>query len=293
MSSAVNELYSGCNEILAYNYQQQAAERSEKANLSMKGKGFNAQVLSGTIGPLTCLVIGLCALYGCLQVMTGSLQAFIRCIWLVNDPVSQISQLSSAVQSAFSGLNRLFAFLSLPEEKRTRTKEPIKEVHSVAFENGEFSYTDQKPLMKGMSFQAERGGQTIAIVGPTGAGKTALVNLLLRFYAPLSGQICVNGCDIQDLSFEDLRDLYGLVLQNPWLFEETVRENLLCGSPGASDQKMIEAAKKAGLHELIEQLTEGCQTVLSEGAENISQGGKAAAHHCPGADQGSQDSDTR
>ncbi|MCF0260574.1 MAG: ATP-binding cassette domain-containing protein, partial [Erysipelotrichaceae bacterium] len=111
-------------------------------------------------------------------------------------------------------------------------------------------------------------------VGPTGAGKTTITNLLLRFYTPQNGRISINGCSIQDLSFEDLRNLYGLVLQDPWLFEGTVRENLLYGCPEASEQDMISAAKKAGVHELIEQLPEGYQTVLQEDAENISQGEK-------------------
>ncbi|MCF0258274.1 MAG: ABC transporter ATP-binding protein, partial [Erysipelotrichaceae bacterium] len=282
LSSTVNELYSGYNEILAYNCQKQAREQFEKVNLSMKEKGFKSQVLSGTIEPLTSLVtylmIGCCAVYGCLQVMTGtmtlgSLQAFIRYIWLLNNPISQISQLTSAVQAAFAGMHRLFTFLSLPEEEQTGIKEPIAEVNSVAFENVAFSYNREQPLMHNLSFQAGKG-QTVAIVGPTGAGKTTVANLLLRFYSPISGRISINGCDIQDLSCKDLRGLYGLVMQDPWLFEGTVRENLLYGSPDATDQKMIEAAQKAGVHEIIEQLSSGYQTILSEGADNISQGEK-------------------
>lgn len=281
LSSTVNELYTGCQEILAYNYQKQAKERFEKANRTMKENGFKAQwmstFVSTSVSAVNYAVLSTCAVYGCFQVlngamMLGDLQAFIRYIWMVNDPVAQIGQLSSAIQSAFSGMNRLFTFLSLPEEERTMTKQPVTEIESVAFEHVEFSYHEQ-PLMKDLSFHV-RSGQTAAIVGPTGAGKTTITNLLLRFYKPQSGKVKINSTDIQDLSFEDLRSLYGLVLQDPWLFEGTVADNLLYGCSEASRKDMVEAARKVGVHELIEQLPDGYDTMISEGAENISQGQK-------------------
>lgn len=281
MSSTVNEMYSGFNEILIYNQQDYAIAQFEKTNSMMRQKSFLAQTISGMIGPLTSfvtyMVIGLCCLYGCFQVLSGSimlgdLQAFIRYIWNINDPVSQLSQLSSAVQSAFSGMNRLFSFLDLDEEKQTETKQKIDEVQSVDFNHVSFSYT-QTPLMKDVSFHVHKN-QTVAIVGHTGAGKTTLTNLLLRYYPYGAGSIEINGQDIRDFSFEDLRDLYGLVLQDPWLFEGTIEENLRYARKDATDEQIAEAIRIARLEETIERLPDGLQTRLTENADNLSQGEK-------------------
>lgn len=281
MSSTVNEMYGGFGEILIYNQQDFAREQFEKANRETRKTSFLSQALSGLIGPLTSfvtyLVIGLCCLRGALQVlagtlMLGDLQAFIRYIWNINDPVSQLSQLSSAVQSAFSGMNRLFSFLDLPEEEQTRTLKPVGPVESVTFDHVGFSYTD-KPLMEDVSFQI-KARQTAAIVGHTGAGKTTLTNLLLRYYPYRSGSIRINDADIKSLSFEDLRSLYGLVLQDPWLFEGTIEENLRYAKPDASREELLEALRMARLEETIDRLPDGLDTRLEENAANLSQGEK-------------------
>ncbi|OLU39837.1 ABC transporter [Erysipelotrichaceae bacterium NYU-BL-E8] len=281
MSSTVNEMYTGFSEILIYNQQDYAKSQFEKANREMQSRSFLAQTISGTIGPLTSLVtytvIGLCCLYGCLQVLNGTLllgqlQAFIRYIWNINDPVSQLSQLSSAVQSAFSGMNRLFSFLDLPEEEQTQTIKPIQNVECVDFEHVSFSYTDQ-PLMKDVTFTVKKN-QTVAIVGHTGAGKTTLTNLLLRYYPYQSGFIRINSQDINDFSFEDLRSLYGLVLQDPWLFEGTIEENLRYAKQDSTDEEIAQAIRIARLEETIDRLPDGLKTHLSENADNLSQGEK-------------------
>ncbi len=281
MSSTVNEMYTGFSEILIYNQQDYAKSQFEKANREMQSRSFLAQTISGTIGPLTSLVtytvIGLCCLYGCLQVLNGTLllgqlQAFIRYIWNINDPVSQLSQLSSAVQSAFSGMNRLFSFLDLPEEEQTQTIKPIQNVECVDFEHVSFSYTYQ-PLMKDVTFTVKKN-QTVAIVGHTGAGKTTLTNLLLRYYPYQSGFIRINSQDINDFSFEDLRSLYGLVLQDPWLFEGTIEENLRYAKQDSTDEEIAQAIRIARLEETIDRLPDGLKTHLSENADNLSQGEK-------------------
>lgn len=275
MNETINELYTGSHEILNYSRQAWARERFSQVNKEMRKKGFKSQLISGLISPLsslvTYIVIGICCLYGCLQVLSGTLmlgqlQAFIRYIWNLSDPLAQVSQLSSAIQSAFSGMNRLFTFLSLPEEAHPVTKSPVGEVETIGFDHVKFSYTDQ-PLMEDVSFNIHKG-QMVAVVGPTGAGKTTLTNLLLRFYDVKDGQICINGQNIQDISRQDLRGLFGMVLQDPWLFEGTVKDNLLFAREDASDEDLRLALVHAGLDEKI------LNHPVGENADNFSQGEK-------------------
>lgn len=284
LNSTVNEMYSGFGEIMIYNRQNFAGEQFEKANQTMRQTSFKAQFFSGLISPLTSLVtylvIGCCIVYGCFQVAAGSLalgslQAFIRYIWNINDPISQLSQLSNAIQSAFSAMNRLFSFLELPDEKRTETTCPIREVDSIDFDHIRFSYTDtaDAPLMEDVSFHVDRH-QTVAIVGHTGAGKTTLTNLLERFYPIWGGAIRINGQNIDTLSFEDLRKLIGLVLQDPWLFEGTIEENLRFARDGLNEEQIQKAIRTARLEETLAALPDGLQTVLHEDAQNLSQGEK-------------------
>ena len=222
LSSTVSELYQGSQEILAYNAQEMARNRFELSNREVMEKGLQACMFAPAVQTVmvtvTCLEMAVCTLMGCLQVMNGSmslghLQAMIRYIGKINQPVSQLAQLSSAVQSAFAGTERLAVFLNLPEEEEPAGSRPVETVEAVDFEGVEFSYGSQA-LMKGLSFHADKG-QTIAIVGPTGSGKTTITSLLLRFYRPKSGSIKISGTDIQKLSSQDLRSLYGLVGQEP------------------------------------------------------------------------------
>lgn len=281
LNSTVNEMYSGMSEIMIYNQQDYAKNAFNEANERLFKTSFKAQAFSGQIGPWTTVVIYIeiacCCLYGILQVVNGtmllgSIQAFIRYIWNLNDPISQLSQLSSAVQSAFSGMNRLFSFLDLDEEEQTATQKPIETVEDIDFRHIRFSYTDQ-PLMEDVSFHVDQN-QTVAIVGHTGAGKTTLTNLLERYYPLDGGQIAINGQDINTLSFEDLRDLIGLVLQDPWLFEGTIEANLRYAKDGLSDKQIQDAIETARLRETLAHLPDGLQTELGEDAQNLSQGEK-------------------
>ena len=202
----------------------------------------------------------------------GQLQAFIRYIWQINDPISQISQLSSAVQSAFSAMSRLFTFLNQPIEEDIVSKCQIDEVRTIEFEHVQFGYDDNL-LMKDVNIDVHQG-QTIAIVGPTGAGKTTLTNLLLRFYDVKGGSIKINGIDIRELSYHDLRKLFALVLQDTWLFEGSIEQNIAYGNEKALKNEIVEAAKQANVHHFIRTLTDGYDTLINEEGSNVSQGEK-------------------
>ncbi len=281
LSSSVNELYSGFDEIMAYNQQEQAKKSFDIANDEMRNTGFRAQFASGLISPSTSLVtyitIGCVAWYGCLQVLSGTillgeLQAFIRYIWNINDPIAQLSQLSSAVQSAFSAMNRLFTFLAMDELEDKEELVLIHEVDTIEFDHVRFGYGEED-LMSDISFQVHRG-ERVAIVGPTGAGKTTLTNLLLRFYDVKEGSIKINGIDIRQFSYHQLRDLFGLVLQDTWLFEGSIFENLKYGNPKADMSDVVKASKQANVHHYIHTLKGGYESMINESGSNISQGEK-------------------
>ena len=281
LNGTINELYDGYNEILSYNQQEHALKRFEKDNERMRVSSFKAQFVSSLINPLCSLItylsIGCASLVGCLQVLNGTialgqLQAFIRYIWQINDPISQISQLSSAVQSAFSAMSRLFTFLNQPIEEDVVSKCQIDEVRTIEFEHVQFGYDDNL-LMKDVNIDVHQG-QTIAIVGPTGAGKTTLTNLLLRFYDVKGGSIKINGIDIRELSYHDLRKLFALVLQDTWLFEGSIEQNIAYGNEKALKNEIVEAAKQANVHHFIRTLTDGYDTLINEEGSNVSQGEK-------------------
>ena len=281
LNGTINELYDGYSEILSYNQQEQSLKRFQDVNERMCQAGFKAQFVSSLINPLcsliTYLTIGCAALYGCIQVLKGSialgqLQAFIRYIWQINDPISQISQLSAQVQSAFSAMSRLFTFLNQEIEADKKSVQKIDHVQTIEFDHVQFGYDDTL-LMKDVNISIHEG-QTVAIVGPTGAGKTTLTNLLLRFYDVKGGSIRINGVDIRDLSYYDLRNLFGLVLQDTWLFGASIEKNLAYGNEKALKSEIVHAAKQANVHHFIKTLSHGYDTQINEEASNISQGEK-------------------
>lgn len=283
MNGAITELYTGYNEILLFGQQEQSREQFEAVNDSLQKHAFKAQFLSSLMSPLisltTYLSIGVIAVIGCFAILAGTLsvgnlQAFIRYIWQVNDPLTQVSQLSAQIQAAFAGMKRIFEILDEPEEteKSSAGLLPGPAKGEVTFEHVSFSYGDT-PVIRDFNVTV-KSGQMVAIVGPTGAGKTTLINLLLRFYDVNGGRILVDGVDIRDMNREDLRSMFGMVLQDTWLFSGTIFDNIRYGNLSARKDEVIDAAKMANVHHFIRTLPQGYNMVINEEGSNISQGEK-------------------
>lgn len=283
LNGAITEMYTGYNEILLFNQEQESIEKFEKINNKLKDNAMKAQFVSSTIAPLNALVtyltIGVIAIMGTTQVLAGTfligqLQAFIRYIWQVNDPLSQISNLSSQIQAAFAALSRVVEFLDETEEipEASPAKHITHTQGHVCFEHVQFGYYEEN-LMKDFNVDV-KSGQMVAIVGPTGAGKTTIINLLLRFYDVKGGSIKIDGVDIRDLPREELRSLFGMVLQDTWLFSGSIYDNIRYGRLDARKDEVIKAAKMANVHHFIRTLPDGYDSVINEEANNISQGEK-------------------
>lgn len=283
LNSTVTEMYTGYNEILLYNQQVESVKKFKSINENLKDNAFKAQFVSSTIGPLNALVtylaIGSIAVIGTADVIAGTflvgqLQAFIRYIWQINDPLSQISSLSSQIQSAFAALARVNELLGEPEEvAEANPPKHIEKVQgNVDFEHVKFGYYEEN-LMKDLNVNV-KSGQMVAIVGPTGAGKTTIINLLLRFYDVKGGSIKIDGVDIRDLPREELRAMFGMVLQDTWLYSGTIYDNIRYGRLDARKDEVINAAKMANVHHFIRTLPDGYNSHINEEANNISQGEK-------------------
>ena len=283
LNGAITELYTGYNEILIFNKQQESIEKFRNLNENLRQNACTAQFVSSTIGPLNALVtyltIGGVAVVGTIQIIhgnlsVGNLQAFVRYIWQVNDPLSQISSLSSQIQSAFAAIARVLEILE--EEEEIAELNPPKHIEqvkgNVTFSHVRFGYGEE-PLMKDLNVEV-KSGQMVAIVGPTGAGKTTLINLLLRFYDVNGGSICIDGVDIRDMKRGELRDMFGMVLQDTWLFSGSIYDNIRYGRLDARKDEIIHAAKMANVHHFIRTLPDGYHSVINEEANNISQGEK-------------------
>lgn len=283
LNSTVTEMYTGYNEILLYNQQVESVKKFKSINENLKDNAFKAQFVSSTIGPLNALVtylaIGSIAVIGTADIIAGTflvgqLQAFIRYIWQINDPLSQISSLSSQIQSAFAALGRVNELLGEPEEvAEANPPKHIEKVQgNVDFEHVQFGYYEEN-LMKDLNVNV-KSGQMVAIVGPTGAGKTTIINLLLRFYDVKGGSIKIDGVDIRDLPREELRAMFGMVLQDTWLYSGTIYDNIRYGRLDARKDEVINAAKMANVHHFIRTLPDGYNSHINEEANNISQGEK-------------------
>ncbi len=284
LNGKVQEMYTGFNEIKLYGKQEDAIREFGDINQELCSTGFRAQFISSIMSPLVSLVsyLGIAAIgvLGAINaiagvITVGNLQAFIRYIWQINQPLSQVTQLSSAIQSAFAAVDRVFEILN--EEEEIPDKEDSIKLENpcgnVTFEHVKFGYNDDKPLIKDLSAEV-KSGQMVAIVGPTGAGKTTLINLLMRFYDVKGGAIKIDGVDIRDMKREDLRSIFGMVLQDTWLYNGTIYDNIKYGRFDATKEEIIEAAKVANVHHFIKTLPDGYNMFLNEEASNISQGEK-------------------
>lgn len=283
LNGAITEMYTGYNEILLFNQEQESINKFKEINNNLRENAFKAQFVSSTIAPLNSLVtyltIGIIAVIGTSKViagvfLVGQLQAFIRYIWQVNDPLSQISNLSSQIQAAYAALSRVAEFLDEKEEVPEHT--PAKHIENmqgqVEFDHVQFGYYEEN-LMKDFNVHV-KSGQMVAIVGPTGAGKTTIINLLLRFYDVTGGSIKIDGVDIRDMPRSELRSLFGMVLQDTWLFHGSIFENIRYGRLNARKDEVIQAAKMANVDHFIKTLPDGYDSIINEEANNISQGEK-------------------
>lgn len=283
LNGAITEMYTGNNEILLFNKQEDSIAKFKKLNENLRSNACDAQFVSSTIGPLNSLVtyltIGVVAVVGTMQILAGNisvgnLQAFVRYIWQVNDPLSQISSLSSQIQAAFAAMERVLEILNEKEEiPELNPPKHIENINgNVSFNHVSFGYGDTE-LIKDLNIEI-KSGQMVAIVGPTGAGKTTLINLLLRFYDVDGGSISIDDVNIKDMKRGELRDMFGMVLQDTWLFSGSIYDNIRYGRLDARKDEIIAAAKMANVHHFIRTLPDGYHSLVNEEANNISQGEK-------------------
>ncbi|MCC6612286.1 MAG: ABC transporter ATP-binding protein [Anaerolineae bacterium] len=280
----VEEMYSGHNVMKAFNGEEKSIEKFDEYNETLYSSAWKSQFLSGMMMPVMSFVgnlgyVAVTILGGYLAVnnaiTVGDIQAFIQYSRSFTQPIAQIANISNVLQQTAAAAERVFAFLAEAEEIAD-AESPIKlsdvEGH-VEFQHVEFGYSPDKVIIRDFSAKIEPG-QKIALVGPTGAGKTTMVKLLMRFYDVNSGAILVDGHDIRDFSRHDLRKLFGMVLQDAWLYNGTIMENIRYGRLDATDDEVIEAAIAAHVDHFVRTLPDGYDTVLNEETSNVSQGQK-------------------
>ena len=285
VNGQVEEVYAGQNIVKAFNKEDAVMDTFEETNKKLYESGWKSQFFSGMMMPImqfvgnigyvmVALLGGFMTIKGAIEV--GDIQSFFQYIRNFTQPVQQIAQVTNMMQSAAAASERVFEFLEEEEEEQT-VEHPVTlengvEGH-VTFEHVSFGYRPDQIIIKDFSEQVQPG-QKIAIVGPTGAGKTTLVKLLMRFYDVNSGRILIDGHDIREFDRRNLRECFGMVLQDTWLFNGTIMENIRYGRLDATDEEVIAAAKAAHAHRFIQTLPEGYNTVLNEEASNVSQGQK-------------------
>jgi len=283
LNGHVEEMYTGHQVVKLLSYEEQSIEKFEAVNESLYQVSWKAQFISGIIMPLMSLVNNIgyvfVAVGGGIMVSQGSLpigdvQAFIQYSKSFGHPIVQTASIANLIQSTVAAAERVFEVLDELEEESVVNGTELKAIRGdVSFNHVKFGYTDDNILMDDMDIHV-KNGQTVAIVGPTGAGKTTLVNLLMRFYDIHDGSITVDGHNISDFNRGYLRSQFGMVLQDTWLFNGTIKENIAYGRENASDEDVYSAAKAAYADHFIRTLPDGYNTVLNEDASNISQGQK-------------------
>lgn len=284
LNGHVEEMYTGHKVVKAFGRERQSMEQFDEVNDKLYDAGWRAQFISGTIMPLMSFVgnIGyvIVSVVGGVLVTRraieiGDIQAFIQYSRQFTQPITQLANIANVIQSTVASAERVFEVLDEEEEvsEHTAPAELKQPLGDVTFENVSFGYKADQLLIEDMNVDVKHG-QTVAIVGPTGAGKTTLINLLMRFYELNQGKITIDGTDITALRRSELRSLFGMVLQDTWLFNGTIWDNIGYGREGATEQEIIRAAEAAHADHFIRTLPEGYDTVLNEEASNISQGQK-------------------
>lgn len=283
MNGFVQENLSGFNVIKLYGREEISSEEFRNITENLQEVGFKASFISGIMMPVLSAISDmaylLVAMLSALQVLAGALtignmQAFVQYVWQISQPVQTITQLASILQSAKSSLERIFEVLDESEEA-AEVKEQLTHDLSgqVTFEDVSFQYTPDKPLIRNFNLDV-KPGEMVAIVGPTGAGKTTLINLLMRFYDVTGGSIKIDGHDIRNLSRQEYRKQFGMVLQDAWLYEATIKENLRFGNLDATDEEIVEAAKAANVDHFIRTLPGGYNMEMNQESSNVSLGQK-------------------
>ena len=284
VNGEVEEIYGGHNVVKAFNGEDSAYESFEKLNKTLYSSAWKSQFLSGLMMPimnfignfgyvLMSIVGGYLTILGAIQV--GDILAFIQYIRSFTQPIAQLTQVANLMQTTAAACERVFEFLDEEEEVQV-IENPVRDVNikgDVAFKDVSFGYNEDKIIINDFTANI-KAGQRVAIVGPTGAGKTTIVKLLMRFYDINKGSIMIDVHDIRDFNRNDLRDLFGMVLQETWLYNGSIMENIRYGKLTASDEDVIEAIKAAHANHFIEALPDGYNMELNEEASNISQGQK-------------------
>lgn len=283
MSGYIEEMIGHQKIIKAFGYEKENIEKFKEINSKVHISGVKSQFYGALVNPSTRVVNNIVyasvCIFGALQVMSGnfsvgSLSSFLTYANQYTKPFNEISNVISELQTALACASRVFALLD--QEIITEIDNPKTIVNpqgNIEIDNINFSYDQNNPLIEDFSLSV-RSGETIAIVGPTGCGKTTFINLLMRFYDPDKGNIYIDGININEMNRDYLRSLYGMVLQDTWLFHGTIKENIAYGNKNVSDEEIIKAAKNAHAHKFIVQLKDGYDTMISEDGGNLSQGQK-------------------
>ena len=284
VNGQVEEVYGGHNIVKVFGREEQAIKEFEKENEELYKSGWRSQFLSGLMHPLmnfvgnvgyvaVAILGGYFAVKG--RITVGNIQSFIQYNKQFTQPIGQVAQISSTIQSMIAAAERIFEFLEEPEEvedvKNPVSTEGLK--GNIEFKNVHFGYDPEKTIINDFNAKV-KDGQKIAIVGPTGAGKTTMVKLLMRFYDVNSGEILLDGYNIKDFKRGELRKMFGMVLQDTWLFGGTIKENIKYSNPDATDSDVIKAAKAAHIHHYIKTLSKGYDAKINEESTNISAGQK-------------------
>ena len=282
LNGHIEEMYTGHQVVKVFGHEAKAIEEFDDVNEELYDAGRRAQFISGIIMPVMSLIgnlsyVVICVVGGILvtqrSISIGDIQAFITYTKQFSQPIAQTANIANIIQSTIAAAERVFELLDEEEEIKEVTTSSLKNAKGeVAFEHVDFGYGEEL-LIKNMNVHVNPG-QTVAIVGPTGAGKTTIINLLMRFYELNGGAIKIDGLNIRDISREDLRTTFGMVLQDTWLFNGTIKDNIRYGKLGATEEEVIAAAEMARADHFIRTLPEGYDTVLNEAASNISQGQK-------------------
>lgn len=283
MNGFVQENLTGFNVLKLYGREEISSEEFREITQNLQEVGFKASFISGIMMPVLSAISDMAyliiAAIGALQVLSGTLtignmQAFVQYIWQVSQPVQTITQLASVLQSAKSSLDRIFEVLDEPDEVSQVTEHLTHDLTGqVSFENVSFQYVADKPLIQNFNLEV-KPGEMVAIVGPTGAGKTTLINLLMRFYDVTGGSIKIDGHDIRNLSRQEYRKQFGMVLQDAWLYEASIKENLRFGNLEATDEEIVAAAKAANVDHFIRTLPGGYNMEMNQESTNVSLGQK-------------------